>query len=126
MRRKRVMIVDDDKEFLEELQETLFLNGYEVIKVNDPHRVLDAAGNNKPDIILLDLKMDHFSGFEIADELSHFTKTIDIPVVAMTGFFTENEHASLMSLCGINKCITKPFSAEQIVTTIELELRKQS
>ena len=69
MRKKRVMIVDDDKEFLEELQETLFLNGYEVIKVNDPHQVLDSAGNNKPDIILLDLKMDHFSGFEIADDL---------------------------------------------------------
>jgi DNA-binding response OmpR family regulator len=124
MRRKRVMIVDDDKEFLEELQETLFLNGYEVIKVNDPHRVLDSAGNNKPDIILLDLKMDHFSGFEIADELSRFIRTIDIPVVAMTGFFTENEHISLMSLCGINKCITKPFSAEQIVTAIEAEFRK--
>ena len=124
MRKKRVMIVDDDKEFLEELQETLFLNGYEVIKVNDPHRVLDLAGNNKPDIILLDLKMDRFSGFEIADELSRFTRTTDIPVVAMTGFFTENEHISLMSLCGINKCITKPFSAEQIVAAIEFELRK--
>jgi DNA-binding response OmpR family regulator len=124
MRRKRVMIVDDDKEFLEELKETLFLNGYEVIKENDPHRVLETAGNIKPDIILLDLKMDHFSGFEIADELSRFTRTIDIPVVAMTGFFTENEHISLMSLCGINKCITKPFSAEQIITAIETEIRK--
>ncbi|MCX5708897.1 MAG: response regulator [Candidatus Omnitrophica bacterium] len=125
MRRKKVMIVDDDKEFLEELRETLFLNGYEVIKVDDPHRVLDLAGNNKPDIILLDLKIDHSSGFEIADELSRFTRTIDIPVVAMTGFFTENEHISLMGLCGINKCITKPFSAEQIVTAIESELRKK-
>jgi DNA-binding response OmpR family regulator len=124
MRRKRVMIVDDDKEFLEELKETLFLNGYEVIKENDPHRVLETAGNIKPDIILLDLKMDHFSGFEIADELSRFTRTIDIPVVAMTGFFTENEHISLMSLCGINKCITKPFSAEQVITAIETEIRK--
>ncbi len=124
MRRKRVMIVDDDKEFLEELQETLFLNNYEVIKVNDPHRVLDSAGNNKPDIILLDLKMDHFSGFEIADELSRFTRTTDIPVIAMTGFFTENEHISLMNFCGINKCITKPFSAEQVVTAIESELRR--
>jgi DNA-binding response OmpR family regulator len=126
MRKKRVMIVDDDKEFLEELRETLFLNGYEVIKVDDPHRVLDSAGNNKPDIILLDLKMDHSSGFEIADELSRFTRTTDIPVVAMTGFFTENEHISLMGLCGINKCITKPFSAEQIVTAIESELRKKA
>ena len=126
MRKKRVMIVDDDREFLDELQETLFINGYEVIKVNDPNRVLETAGNNKPDIILLDLKMDNFSGFEIAGELSRFSRTIDIPVVAMTGFFTENEHISLMSLCGINKCIAKPFSAEQIVTAIEFELRKQA
>jgi DNA-binding response OmpR family regulator len=124
-RRKKVMIVDDDREFLEELQETLFLNGYDIIKVNDPHRVLETAGDHKPDIILLDLKMDHYSGFELADELSHFTRTTDIPVVAMTGFFTENEHISIMNLCGINKCITKPFSAEEVVTAIESELRKQ-
>ena len=124
-RRKKVMIVDDDKEFLEELQETLSLNGYDIIKVNDPHLVLETAGNHKPDIILLDLKMEHRSGFELADELNHFTRTTDIPVVAMTGFFTENEHISIMNLCGINKCITKPFSAEEVVTTIESELRKR-
>lgn len=120
------MIVDDDKEFLEELRETLLLNGYEVIKVNEPARVLDMAGNNKPDIILLDLKMDHSSGFEIADELSRLTSTIDIPVVGMTGFFTENEHISLMSICGINNCIIKPFSAKQLVSAIETELAKRN
>jgi len=124
MHKNRVMIVDDDKEFLDELHQTLSLNGYDVIKVNDSHRVIEIAGNHRPDIILLDLKMKHSNGFEIADELSRFNQTIDIPVVAMTGFFTENEHISLMSLCGIDKCITKPFSAEQVISTIESELRK--
>ena len=119
------MIVDDDAEFLQELAQTLFLNGYDVIEVNDSGKVLEIAGSNKPDIILLDLKMGHSNGFEIADELSRFTRTTDIPVVAMTGVFTENEHMSLMGLCGINKCITKPFSAEELVNTIDSELKKK-
>jgi two-component system, sensor histidine kinase ChiS len=125
MLKKRVMIVDDDKEFLAELAQTLFVNGYDVIKVDDPGEVLEIAGNDKPDLILLDLKMDRLNGFQIADELSRFTRTTDIPVVAMTGFFTENEHMSLMSLCGINKCITKPFSAEEVITAIEDELKNK-
>lgn len=123
MRKKRVMIVDDDKEFLSELAQTLSLNGYQVLELADPRKALVVAGDNRPDIILLDLKMEDFSGFEIADQLSRFTRTMDIPIVAMTGFFTENEHMSLISLCGINKCLTKPFSAQEIVKAIETELK---
>ncbi len=123
MRKKRVMIVDDDKEFLSELEQTLSLNGYQVLDVADPRRALEIAGDNRPDIILLDLKMEDLSGFEIADQLGRFSRTMDIPIVAMTGVFTENEHMSLISLCGINKCLTKPFSAQEIVRAIESELK---
>lgn len=54
---KKIMVIDDDKEFLEGLQETLELSGYDLTVVNDSTKVLDITNKTRPDIILLDLKM---------------------------------------------------------------------
>lgn len=47
------MIVDDDREFLEELQEMLISKGYYTIAINDNTTVLDMAKKETPDLILL-------------------------------------------------------------------------
>ena len=122
MAKTKILIVDDDKEFLRELREILNFHGYEVVLSSNPASVPEIAANSRPAVILLDLKMDQTSGFELADELKHFTRTFDIPVIAMTGFFTESEHRALMNICGIRTCITKPFAAEEVITAIEKEL----
>jgi DNA-binding response OmpR family regulator len=119
----RVLIVDDDKEFREELRETLDLSGYEVIEVADSRKVQDTASHMSPDVIVLDLKMNEMNGFEVAEELKRFTSTVGIPVIAMTGFFREDEHAPLMSICGISKCIKKPFNPLDVIAAIEAAIQ---
>lgn len=116
---RKIMIVDDDKEFLEELNEILLLSGYEVIAVNEAESVLETAVKTKPDLILMDLKMPVKTGFQIADELRHFTELSHIPVLAMSGFFTKKEHQLLMKICGIKKCLKKPFNPLDVITQIE-------
>jgi len=115
----RVLIVDDDKEFREELGETLELSGYEVIDVGDARAVQNTASRTSPDVIILDLKMDDMNGFEVVEELKKFTTTVGIPVIAMTGYFREDEHMPLISICGIKKCIKKPFNPLDIIAAIE-------
>jgi CheY-like chemotaxis protein len=63
--------------------------------------------------------MDDMNGFEVAEELKRFTSTVRIPVIAMTGFFREDEHLPLMSICGIKKCIRKPFNPLDVISAIE-------
>ena len=123
MSKGRVLIADDDKEFLEELKETLDLSGYEVIGVADSRTVRDTASNTNPDVIVLDLKMTDMNGFEVAEELRRFTSTVGIPVIAMTGFFREDEHISLMNICGIKKCIKKPFNPLDVIAAIEAAIQ---
>jgi DNA-binding response OmpR family regulator len=115
----RVLIVDDDKEFLQELRETLGLSGYEVIEAEDARTVQDTASRANPDVIVLDLRMDDMNGFEVAEELKRFTSTVGIPVIAMTGFFREEEHIPLLNICGIKKCIKKPFNPLDVISAIE-------
>jgi len=113
------MIVDDDKECLEELQEILVSVGYEVEAINDSLLVLEAASRTNPDCILLDLKMPNKSGFRVADELRHLKH---IPIIAITAFFNETEHSLLMKLCGIKKCMKKPFNPAEVIEQIEMVL----
>lgn len=125
MGNKKVMIVDDDKEFLEELEETLTLSGYDMVAVNDASSALDIAAKTSPDIILIDLKMPKKTGFQLADELRHLSGLKHIPVIAMTGFFKEG-YGPLLHICGIKRCLKKPFSPLDVIAEIEEALKIES
>ena len=121
---KKILLVDDDKEFLEELKEMLALSGYKVMGVADSVAAVNAARVTKQDAILLDLRMQAMSGFEVADKLKSFPETSRIPVIAMTGFYTLKEHAWLMNFCGIKKCIKKPFNPLDMIAEIEQAIKE--
>jgi len=125
MPKKKIMIVDDDKEFLEEFRETLNLSGYDALAFSDGTSALGMVSKVKPDLILLDLKLKDKSGFQIAYELKHLRETAHIPIIAMTGFYIEKEHAELMNLCGIKTHLIKPFSLEDAIAKIEPVLKER-
>ena len=124
MDEKKILIIDDDKDFLGELKELLSRSGYVVIDVNDSTEALTKARSEQPDVILLDLRMRQTSGFEIADGLKRFAETAKIPVIAMTGFYTMKEHSWLMNFCGIQKCLRKPFNPLDVITEIECAVKR--
>ena len=121
----RIMIVDDNIEFLEELQEMLNQSGYDTEVVPDSANAFAMAHVIKPELILMDLKMSPKSGFQVADELRHSLQMRDIPIVAMTGFFTEKEHVLMMKLCGIKAFILKPFRPVNLISKIEFALGRR-
>lgn len=125
MPKKKIMIIDDDKEFLEEFKETLNLSGYDTAAFSDGSVALVMVSKIKPDAILLDLKLRGKSGFQVAYELKSFPKTTNIPIIAMTAFYTEKEHAELMNMCGIQTCLIKPFNPQEAIAKIEAILKER-
>ncbi|MGA1845214.1 MAG: response regulator [bacterium] len=121
---KKVMIVDDDRDLIEELQEALSLRGYEVVAISESTSALDTVFSLKPDVILLDLKMDGMSGFQIAQSLRRVPSTAPIPIIAMTGVLNKENHRALMEAYGITVCLEKPFNPYMVIDTIEAVLRK--
>ena len=122
---KKILIVDDDKEYLEELSEMLTLAGYDVTAISDGASAIKAAQVTMPDIILMDLRMPIMSGFEVADRLKTLTQTCKIPVIAITGYYTMKEHVWLMKFCGIKRCIKKPVDPIDIKVAVESVLKEQ-
>lgn len=113
------MIVDDDKEFLDEIKGMLELCEYEVKAFSNEDELLFAAFAEKPDVILLDLKIEGGSGFKIADELRRNGKTKDIPIIAITGIYTEDGHMEVIKSFGFLKRLIKPVNPLDIILAIE-------
>jgi DNA-binding response OmpR family regulator len=117
---KKVMIVDDDKDLLDELSETLRLSGYDIIAVNDSVSVMPEVLKIRPDVILLDLKMPGKTGFIVANELRRSNEFNNIPIITMTGFFNSNyESFVIMGMFGIKRCLKKPFNPLDVISAIE-------
>lgn len=125
MAAKRVFIVDDDKEFLDELNEVLVLSGYEMTAVNDAVAAAETARKVRPDVILLDIKMPGKSGFQIAAEMRSFAELQNIPILAMSAFLKE-EYAGCMGVCGIKTCLQKPFQPLRVIAAIEDALKQEA
>jgi DNA-binding response OmpR family regulator len=69
--------------------------------------------------MLLDLKLPGISGFEVAHTLKITAITSDIPIIAMTGHYTEEERKYAINICGIKRCLTKPLDIEKLFEEID-------
>lgn len=116
---KKVMIIDDDKEFLEEIADALNTEGYRTVTISESVDAATEAARTLPDIIFLDLKMDKKSGFKVANEFMQNTNTKNIPVIAITGIFAEEEINLLSKICNIKEYLTKPINPLDIISRIE-------
>ena len=121
------MIVDDDKEFLNEMRELLALYGYETAAFEDAASALRAVPSLGPDLMLLDLKMDGMDGLQLADRLSQSAETSDIPLIAMTGYYSfSDQQVKVMDSLGIKAFIKKPFKPLILIEKIEEVLAENS
>ena len=123
MKNKKVMIIDDNKEFTDELKEALALSGYDVTAVNDTIDVSNIAIKVKPDVILLDLKMPKKSGIQLAYELRQIGILINVPIIAISAFYKEGIF-SLMKVHGITTYLSKPVDLIHLINEIEKVLSK--
>lgn len=115
---KKVMIIDDDREFLEELNDILNLSGYETLPTADSLEACTSALGFKPDIIIMDFRMPGKTGFEVAEELRAQPVFKSTPIIGMTAFVGE-DYEERMRSCDIATYLRKPFNPLEIISTIE-------
>jgi len=80
----KVLVVDDD-EALRRLMRLELSDSYEVITSGEPEQGLALALEHKPDVILLDLRMPRYSGYELLQLYTSFSRTQMIPVIIVSG-----------------------------------------
>lgn len=116
---KKIMVVDDDKEFLDEITEVLKNSGYDTVALSHGGEVFERACLDKPDVILMDLQMEGEGGLGIADKLSHSPETEHIPLIAITGVYVKERLRLIIKLCGFKKRLIKPVNPLDVIAAIE-------
>lgn len=83
---KKVLVIDDDTEFVEAMTNVLDVKGYEVDSASNGKVGIAKAREQKPDIILLDVMMTTKSeGFDVAREINKDEKLKSVPIILITG-----------------------------------------
>ena len=121
---ERVLIVDDDKEFVKLYSLFLKNKGLEVAAAYSAAEALETLESKAPDIVVLDVMMEHFdSGFNVSREIKE--KRPDLPIILMTAIGEEtgmdfrpksDEEKDLMHA---DAFLDKSASPESLLTKIE-------
>jgi len=121
---KKVLMIDDDPEFIEAITNVLDAKGYEVVSASNGKDGVEKAKAENPNIILLDVMMTTKSeGFDVAREMANDDKAKNIPVIILTGIRKE------MSLpfgfepdetwLPVKEVLEKPVKPEVLLKAIE-------
>jgi DNA-binding response OmpR family regulator len=114
---KLILVADDDKDLVMALAIRLKAAGYEVITAHDGESSFDLANKNKPDLIILDVRMPAGGGFSSIDRMKHSLNTRNIPVIFLTAFDDEEMREEGRKL-GAAGFFRKPFNDEEFMAAI--------
>lgn len=104
--KKTILIVDDEKELCKILSDSLSQNHYRMLVAFDGKRALQLVKEEKPDLILLDIKMPRMNGIEVLKKIKKMKK--EIVVIMLTAHGTLETARKAMKL-GAYDYLTKPF-----------------
>ena len=136
MRKKRILVVDDEQHLCEILLYNLNAAGYDAEaaysgetafeQIVNRTRLALSSSEKSFDLLILDVMMPGMSGFELAERLKGNPATSSIPIIFLTAKDTEDDTLQGFGL-GADDYVTKPFSVREVVARVKAVLaRSQS
>ena len=117
---EKILVADDQQEIRHLLDHFLTGQGYEVVLAFDGNQALMLAVEEKPQLIILDIKMPGLDGLEVCKRLKEKEQTKLIPVIVITGF-EDNKIEALNA--GADDFVNKPFDMAEITSRVKSALR---
>jgi len=119
-----ILVIEDEVALRENICELLTLEGYGISEATDGIQGLEEAVQRHPDLILCDILMPRMNGKEFLAEARRRRELQDTPIVFLTALASSGEVRAGMNL-GADDYITKPFSADDLIVTIETRLDRK-
>lgn len=114
-RKLRIIVADDEEDVLLLVGRVLAKEGFEVRVSYNAENIMELIEIQRPDMILMDIRMKGRDGGEICKRLKGDAATSQIPVVL---FSANHDIEQIASECGADDCIVKPFNAEAARRTL--------
>ncbi|MDR3578590.1 MAG: response regulator [Oryzomonas sp.] len=113
----KILIIDDEQVVVDVLTERLRLHGFEVEYATDGKTGFEKACEFLPDIILMDVIMPGWSGFETANQLKTNHVTADMPIIFLTGLGEDSLSRKHLEKYR-HHVLLKPFKIEELLTVL--------
>jgi CheY-like chemotaxis protein/CRP-like cAMP-binding protein len=120
---KKVLVIEDNNDILENTVEILELSNYQVFKAENGKQGIEQALSKKPDLILCDIMMPELDGYGVLHMVQKNPELQNIPFIFLTAKTEQTDIRKGMSQ-GADDYITKPFDATDLLTAIEGRLKK--
>jgi DNA-binding response OmpR family regulator len=114
----KILVVDDDRLVLATLTHGLLQAGYEVIDTDNGDDAILLAREHRPDLALLDIRMEGMSGFDVAAVLR---ESLRVPFMFLSAFADEDTAAKVKALGAVDYLV-KPLEVRQILPAVEAAL----
>ena len=128
-KKPRVLVVDDDIDFVESTKIVLESKPYEVIVAYGGAEGLRKAREQNPDLILLDIIMPGKDGFTVAEQLKKDPELSRIPIIMLTSFSTKRGETSIPVIRGYEleaeDYIDKPVTPDELLRRVERYIRRE-
>lgn len=118
----KILIVDDTPENLDILGHILQRSGLEISIAPTGDKALEIVSLDKPDLILMDIRMPGMDGYEVCEKLKAGVNTKDIPVIFITAMASTEDMVRAYNAGGIDY-IVKPFQEKEVVCRITTQLK---
>jgi two-component system alkaline phosphatase synthesis response regulator PhoP len=121
--KKKILVVDDEKDIVELLSYNLSKEGLTVMTARNGREALERV-KQKPDLIILDIMMPEMNGLEVLREIKKNTDTASIPVLLLTAKGSETDEIVGLEI-GADDYIIKPVKIGKILARVHSVLRRQ-
>ena len=123
MKRKKILVIEDEVNIIELIRMNLEMHGFNVISSVTGEEGIEKTLNEFPDLILLDLMLPGMDGLEICKRIRMEKATSKIPIIMLTARSEEMDKVIALEL-GADDYITKPFGIRELVARIKAVLRR--
>jgi two-component system KDP operon response regulator KdpE len=116
----RILVVDDEPQFLRALQTNLRGAGYDVVTATTAEEALTTAGLHPPEAVILDLLLPDGRGTDVTRELRRWTEA---PIILVSAVGDEAEKIEALD-AGADDYVTKPFAIGELLARLRAALRR--
>ncbi|HEU5034720.1 MAG TPA: response regulator transcription factor [Mycobacteriales bacterium] len=117
----RVLVVDDDPQLREALARALELDGYSVTTASNGAQALEAVGQDRPDVMVLDVMMPYVGGLDVCRTLRE--RRDRLPILVLTARDEVGDRVAGLD-AGADDYLTKPFALEELRARLRALLRR--
>lgn len=113
----RILIAEDEKDIRELIAFTLRFAGFDVLLATNGVEAVEVAEAERPDLVILDVRMPRMSGYEVCRRLKENPQTASLPVVFLSAKGQDSEIQQGLE-SGAEEYILKPFAPDELIQQV--------